>query len=31
VFEVLFFQGGDLVFHVVFEEDGHVLAVDGTG
>jgi len=31
VFEVLFFEGRDLVFHVVFEEDGHILSIDGTG
>ncbi len=31
VFEVLFFEGRDLVFHVVFEKDGHVFTVDGPG
>lgn len=31
VFQVLFFEGRDLVFHIVFEEDGHIPTVDGTG
>ena len=29
--EVLFFEGRELVFHIVFEEDGHIAVVDGLG
>ncbi len=28
---VLFFEGGELIFHIVFEEDGHIAVVDGLG
>ena len=31
VFQVLFFEGGYLIFHVMFEEDSHILSIDGTG
>lgn len=29
--EVLFFKGGELVFHIVFKEDRHIAVVDGLG
>jgi len=29
--EVLFFQGGELVFHIVFEEDGHIAVIECLG
>jgi len=31
VFQVLFFQYRQLRFHVLFQEDGHVFAIDGAG
>ena len=31
VAEVLFFDGRDLIFHIMFKEHGHVFAVDGAG